>query len=67
MNSPERIADAGMFTSFFFWLVGRALEWMPILQAASFIVAIVAGTLAVTVHLVKLYDRFFGTKQKDTQ
>lgn len=57
MNSTERIADAGALSSIFIWLTSHALEWMPILQAASLMVAIVAGSLAALFHLKKLLGR----------
>lgn len=57
MNSSERIADAGALSSIFIWLTSHALQWMPILQAASLLVAIVAGTLAAIFHLKKLLGK----------
>lgn len=58
MNSAERVADAGAVSSIFIWLTSHALQWMPILQAVSLMVAIVAGTFAIVFHIIKLWERF---------
>ena len=52
--NEERLADTGAAASIFLWLTSRALEWMPILQAISLIVAITAGALAAMYHARKL-------------
>lgn len=52
--SVEKIADAGACTSILLCVSAKALEWMPILQALSLFVAIVAGVFAICVHLKKL-------------
>lgn len=57
MNSAERIADAGAVSSIFLWFTSHALQWMPILQAVSFIVAIIAGSLAAIFHMKKLLGK----------
>lgn len=57
MNDPERLADAGAATSVFLWLTSHALQWTPILQAVSLLVAIVAGMLAAIWHLKKLLEK----------
>jgi hypothetical protein len=54
VNTPERLADAGAASSFFLWITSHALQWMPILQALSLIVAIIAGILAAAFHIKKL-------------
>jgi hypothetical protein len=52
--SHERLADAGAAASLGLWLTSLALEWIPVLQALSLIVAIVAGILAGAYHLKRL-------------
>lgn len=54
MNSPERLADVGAASSGFLWLTSHILQWMPVLQALSLIVAIIAGILAAVFHIKKL-------------
>lgn len=53
----ERMADAGAVASGFLWLTSVALKWMPILQALSFIVAIVAGICAIYYHLTRAHKK----------
>jgi hypothetical protein len=54
MSTPEKAADIGAASSVFLWLTAHALEWIPILQAISLFVAIIAGVLASAFHVKKL-------------
>ena len=52
----EKLADTSAAASFFLWLTSHALEWMPVLQAASLVVAIIAGLFAAAYHLKRLLE-----------
>jgi hypothetical protein len=46
-----KIADGAAATSGIIWVSAKAAEWGPILQDLSFLVAIVAGIVAIGYHL----------------
>lgn len=48
------MADISAGGSLFLWATSHALQWMPVLQAVSLFVAIVAGVFAICVHLKRL-------------
>jgi hypothetical protein len=51
LDSKGALADAGAASSIFLWFTSHALEWMPILQALSLLVAIAAGCAAAYYHI----------------
>jgi hypothetical protein len=46
-----KIADGAAAASGIIWVSAKAAEWGPILQDLSFLVAIVAGIVAIGYHL----------------
>ncbi len=53
MNDPTKAADTAAIGSWLLWLSSYALQWIPILQALSLIVAIIAGGCAAYYHLTR--------------
>jgi len=46
-----KLADVAAATSGLVWLSAKASEWAPILQDISFLIASVAGVVAIFYHL----------------
>lgn len=51
----QRVADAAAATSGIGWLASWATDALPIIQAVSGIVAIVAGCFAIAYHYRRLF------------
>lgn len=51
----QRVADAAAATSAFGWVASWATDALPIIQAFSGIVAIVAGLFAIAYHYKRLF------------
>lgn len=51
----QRVADAAAATSAFGWVASWATDALPIIQAVSGIVAIVAGCFAIAYHYRRIF------------
>ena len=58
MDAPEKLADTAAATSISMWIISHALEWMPVLQAVSLAIGIIAGILGAVVYMIRIVDRF---------